>query len=99
MKKIIEKIIRLRNPGFGFDPDLNSGSVIQFLWIQMWNIIRALSMLVYLRNPKWAMFGSSVRMFNLSRIKWGRFLRLGHRVHLSALGKEGITLGNNVGIG
>ena len=99
MKKIIEKVIRLRNPSFHFDPDLNNTSMIQFVWIQGWNMVRALRLLIYFRNPKWAMFGPGVRMFNLPGIRWGKFLKLGKRVYVSALGKEGIAFGNNVGIG
>lgn len=40
-----------------------------------------------------------VSFFNLPRIKWGTFLKLGSHVHISALGKGEVTLGNSVGIG
>lgn len=99
MRKIIEKVIRLRNPSFHFDPDLNNTSMIQFVWVQGWNMVRALRLLIYFRSPKWAMFGPGVRMFNLPGIRWGKLLKLGKRVYVSALGKEGITFGNNVSIG
>jgi acetyltransferase-like isoleucine patch superfamily enzyme len=99
MKKIIEQAIRLRNPSFRFDPALNSVALLQFAWNQGWNMIRPLRLLLYFRNPQWAMFGPGVRFFNLPGIKWGKFLKLGKRVYVSALGKEGIAFGNNVGIG
>jgi acetyltransferase-like isoleucine patch superfamily enzyme len=99
MKKAIEMVIRLRNPSFHFDPELNNTSLLQFVWIQVWNMVRALRLLIYFRSPKWAMFGPGVRLFNLPGISWGKFLKLGKQVYISALGKEGISFGNNVGIG
>ena len=35
----------------------------------------------------------------ISKIKWGKFLRLGNQVYVSALSKNGIHFGNNVSIG
>ncbi|MGV7105236.1 acyltransferase [Flavobacterium sp. U410] len=45
------------------------------------------------------MLGKSVNFFYLSKISWGRFLRLGNQVVVSALSKNGIRFGNNVSIG
>lgn len=46
-----------------------------------------------------AMFGKRVSFFNAPKIRFGKFLKLGNDVHLSALGRGGIVLGNHVGIG
>ncbi|GAB2557130.1 hypothetical protein GCM10027085_55380 [Spirosoma aerophilum] len=43
--------------------------------------------------------GRGVRFFNLSQIRWGRFLKLGDQVYCSAISTDGITLGDNVSIG
>lgn len=99
MKALAEKMIQLRNPHFKFDPQLNSTALIQFVYIQIIGLLRAARVLLYLRNPKGATFGKGVRFFNLPRISWGRFLKLGQHVFISALGREGVVLGNNVGIG
>lgn len=45
------------------------------------------------------MLGKRVSFFNTPKIKFGKFLKLGNDVHLSALGKMGILIGDNVGIG
>lgn len=45
------------------------------------------------------MLGKRVRFFHLAKIQFGRFLKLGDHVEMSALGSQGIVLGNNVGIG
>lgn len=99
MKSLAEKIIRLRNPQFRFDPDLNTAAFLQFSWVQLIGLLRGFRVLLYMRNPKGATFGAGVRFFNLPRIKWGRFLKLGRGVYISGLGREGVVLGNNVGIG
>lgn len=46
-----------------------------------------------------AILGSHVKFFNSSKIKFGKYLKLGDHVYISALGKEGVFFGNNVGIG
>ena len=99
MKNLIEKIIRLRNPGFRFDVNLNSTALYSFVWGQIWSLIRGWKMMLFFRNPKMAMLGKRVQFFNLAKIKFGRFMKLGDQVYLSALGSEGITLGDNVGLG
>jgi acetyltransferase-like isoleucine patch superfamily enzyme len=45
------------------------------------------------------MLGKGVSFFNSSKIKWGKFLRLGNQVYVSALSKNGIHFGDNVSIG
>lgn len=99
MKMIIEKIIRYRNPQFRFDPNLNRFALIQFSWIQFWSLFRGLRLLFFLKNPKGALLGSGVRFFNIPKIHFGKFMKLGRHVYLSALGKDGVFFGNNVSIG
>ena len=99
MKKIIEYIIRLRNPQFRFDSALNSTALIQFVWIQFWSLLRGLSLLFQFKNPKGAILGIGVRFFNMPKINFGKFLKLGTRVYISALGKKGVSFGDNVSIG
>ncbi len=99
MKSIVQKIIQLRNPNFKFDEALNSGALLQFIWIQVGYLFRGLKVLFLFRKPKGMMLGKGVSFFNISKIKWGKFLRLGNQVYVSALSKNGIHFGNNVSIG
>ena len=99
MKKVIEKAIRLRNPHFEFDKSISSFMLIQFLTDQLKSTLRGFKVLVFLKNPKYMLLGKRVTFFNLPGIKWGKFLKLGNHVHISALGKQGVSFGNNVGIG
>lgn len=99
MKLLIEKIIQKRNPSFKFDASLSTQTLISFTWVQFWGIFRGLKLLFYFKNPKMASLGKRVSFFNTSKIKFGKYLKLGNDVRLNALGKQGIMLGNNVGIG
>jgi acetyltransferase-like isoleucine patch superfamily enzyme len=99
MKKLILKIIHLRNPNFQFDESLNTSALIQFIWIQICSLLRGCTVLFLFRNPKGMLLGKGVSFFNTSKIKWGKFLRLGNQVFLSALSKNGIQFGDNVSIG
>lgn len=99
MKIFIEKIIKLRNPTFTFDTNLTNYSLFQFLYLQVVSIIRGLKAIAYLKNPKGLLLGKNVHFFNIPAIKWGKYLKIGDNVYISALGQNGITFGNNVGIG
>lgn len=99
MKKLFEKIIQLRNPKFKFDEALNDYALFQFLWIQAWSMLRGMKFILLGKNPKAAILGRNVRFFNAPKIYFGKFLKLGNNVYVSALSKNGVTFGNNVGIG
>lgn len=99
MKAIIQLIIQLRNPNFKFDKDLNNRALVQFIWIQISCLLRGLKVLLFLKNPKGLLLGKGVVFFNISKINFGKFLRLGNQVYVSALSKNGINFGDNVSIG
>lgn len=99
MKTIIQSIIKRRNPNFTFDENLSSYALMQFILIQLKAVFRGLKVICYLKNPAGMMLGKKVSFFNLPNIKWGKFLKLGDHVDVSALGKQGVIFGNNVGIG
>lgn len=99
MRTIIEKIIQFRNPNFRLNSAISSIALISYLYSNIWSVIRGCKLIVFGKNPKMALLGSNVKFFNLAKIQFGKFLKLGDHVFISALGKEGILIGNNVGIG
>jgi acetyltransferase-like isoleucine patch superfamily enzyme len=99
MKTVLQKVIQLRNPDFRFDPNLNTFAILQFIWIQLWCLIRGLKVVFLLKKPKGLMLGKQVHFFNSPKIAWGKFLRLGNHTYISALSTKGICFGNNVSIG
>lgn len=99
MKNLIQKAIRRRNPSFSFDPTLGNVALCSFIWTQCWGLLRGLKLLLLLKKPKMAMIGKRVSFFNSPKITFGRFLKVGNDVHISALGKHGVWMGDNVSIG
>jgi acetyltransferase-like isoleucine patch superfamily enzyme len=99
MKKLIQKVIQMRNPSFRFDDALNGGASVQFIFTQALALTRGLRLLLYFKNPKGALLGRGVRFFNLSKIVYGKFLKLGDHVYISALATQGVFIGDQVGIG
>jgi acetyltransferase-like isoleucine patch superfamily enzyme len=99
MKRILEQIIQYRNPNFKFDETLGLAPILEFVWMQVRCLLRGLKVLFSFRKPRGMMLGRGVSFFYMSKIKWGKFLRLGDFVFVSALSKNGIQFGNNVSIG
>jgi len=99
MRKLVERIVQLRNPNFRLDPALGSLVLLRFVWLQAWSLVRGWKLLLLFKNPRMALLGRGVRLFNSPDIRFGKFMKLGDQVQLSALGKQGIQLGHNVGIG
>lgn len=99
MRKIIERIVQFRNSNFKLNPSISSLTVINFVWSTFWSLVRGCKLLLVGKNPKMALLGRHVKFFNTSRITFGKYLKLGDNVFVSALGKEGIIFGDNVGIG
>jgi acetyltransferase-like isoleucine patch superfamily enzyme len=69
------------------------------MFIQLFSVLRGLKVMFFFKKPSGLLLGRNVRFFNVPNIKWGRFLKLGDHVYISALGKKGVRFGNNVGIG
>ncbi len=99
MKRLIQQIVKVRNPNFKFDESLNGHNLTEFAINQVLAIVRGCFILFRFKLPKFMLRGRNVHFIACSRIKYGRFLKLGNNVTLSGLGKKGLSIGNNVGIG
>lgn len=99
MKKWIEQLVQRRNPAFAFDKQVRFGHILYFLYLQCIALLRGCKVCLRGRHPRQMMLGRGVRFHFTGAITWGRFLKLGDYVTLSALGTQGIQLGHNVGIG
>lgn len=99
MKALVQHIVRFRNPDFTFDSAVDSRILLEFIGNQSIAILRGLLIILRLKLPKFMLRGKNVKFIAAGRISFGKFLKLGDNVTLSGLGKEGIKLGNNVGIG
>jgi acetyltransferase-like isoleucine patch superfamily enzyme len=99
MKNILLYFIRKRNPDFVIDNAIRSRFLLGYLLSLAIKVIRGNKLFFKGRNPKGMIISSGVNITYLSKIQWGKFLKLGRNVSLSGLGKEGITFGDNVSIG
>jgi len=99
MKNILIHFVRKRNPNFTIDTFLSTWFVIGFILSLGLKVLRGSTMLFFGKNPKGMILSSGVSMTCMSRISWGKYTKIGKNVKLSGLGKEGITLGDNVSIG
>lgn len=99
MKRLLTKIVQLRNPHFRLDPSVSLVLLLEWSKTNFWNLFRGTSVILRLRKPKKLMLERRVSFFNLSRIKWGAYVRIGRDAFLSAMGREGIKIGDHVSIG
>jgi acetyltransferase-like isoleucine patch superfamily enzyme len=99
MRVLLEKIIRFRNPNFKLHQDISSATILSFFCINFWSLLRGCKLIFSGNNPRFAILGSHVKFFNVSKIQFGKYLKLGDYVYVSALGKKGVSFGENVGIG
>ena len=79
--------------------DISSATLLSFFWTNFWSLLRGCKLLLSIKNPQFAILGSHVKFFNASKIQFGKYLKLGDNVYVSALGKQGVSFGDNVGIG
>jgi len=99
IRRLIEGAVQFRNPHFRIHPAVNGMALLSFIWTTVWSLVRGLIWIFHGKQPGMAIHGKGVEIYNSPKISFGKYLKLGNHTFLSALGTEGITLGNNVGIG
>lgn len=99
MKRFVEKLVRLRNPQFVLHSSISGSDLFQFVWTLLWCVFRGLKLMLKGKRSKMALFGRGIRISYSRKLSFGRFLKLGDHVYISAIGINGIRLGDNVSIG
>lgn len=100
MKKLIEKVIRLRNASFSFDEAISIRMILELVLDKSIMLLRSMFFnILRLRRPKLLFFGVGVRFYNYKNISLGKWVKLDDYVFLGALGKGKLRIGNNSGIG
>ncbi len=99
IRKIVEKIIKGKNPKFELDEAVTSLVIIQLIWTKFWSIFRGFKVIFHGKKPQLIFFGSGVQLFNARNMQFGKWVQLEDHVYMSALGKAKLRLGNNVKIG
>ncbi|HOY49447.1 MAG TPA: acyltransferase [Flavobacteriales bacterium] len=99
MKHLYTRLIQVRNPDFKMHEAVTGKMLWSFGIQTLCQLLRGLKVILRGRSPKMMMLGTSVKFRYFSSIQYGRMLKAGDHVLFSALGIEGIQLGNNVSIG
>ena len=99
MKILLEKLIQKKNPHFKLDESISNGVIFSLAWTKFWALIRGFRLVFFAKIPKMLFLGRGVLFFNLANIHFGKWVQLEDRVYLSGLGKQALTIGNNVRIG
>ncbi len=99
MKSLLTYITQKRNPFFSFDDAINGRILMVFFLRQLIALVRGFKVILLGKKPKWLLLGKRVKWIASNRINFGKFLKLGDNVTLSGLGKQGLQIGHNVGIG
>lgn len=98
MKQLIEKIIQLRNPDFGFDPDLK-GYMLRSLIVDKGQAVLRTVFKFPSQLTKGLMLGRRVRLINRKNIRVGKWVKIEDYAYLNALGTGQLSIGDNSSIG
>lgn len=100
IRHLVQSLARaLRRPDFSLHPSVGEWLLLGLALDEAAALARGLRLLLRLRLPRLLSLGRGVRFRNLGAIRFGRGVRLGDGVYVSALGTEGVWLGDHVGIG
>ncbi|HXG63039.1 MAG TPA: acyltransferase [Planctomycetota bacterium] len=100
IRRSVEALVRrFRRPDFIIDPSVGAGAVLSLAFELALSFLRGLRVLFAGKIPRLLLLGRGVRFFNLAGVRFGKGVRLGDGVYVSALGREGVTLGDHVSIG
>jgi acetyltransferase-like isoleucine patch superfamily enzyme len=96
---LIEKLVKLRNPEFNFDPAIPITHLLEILIRKLVAYLRAYRVLFHFRLPGKIFLGENVTIEGISNIHWGDWVQVGRDTVLSAYGTGKLLIGNNVTIG
>ncbi len=99
LKNLIIKVIRKKNPSFQLDPAVPISTFFSLVWQKTMQITRNVKVLLRGNFATHLFLGSNVKFFNLSNIKFGKWVQLEDHVYVSGLSKQPVVFGNNVRIG
>jgi len=88
LKSLIVNIIRQKNPDFKLDDTVSSKLMIELAFKKMIQKMRGAKLLLSFRLPKQIYLGRNVQFFNLSNIKFGKWVQLEDYVYVNLLNLE-----------
>ena len=98
MKKVIEKLIQLRNSNFSFDSEVDIRMILSLMFKTIFMGLRPLKYFVYGRNYMFSFIGKSVTISYAHKVKLGKWVKIEEGVLLGGLGKGYLEIGERSGI-
>ncbi len=100
IKNLIENYIKKnKNSNFSFDPAISNKLIIHLLFSKSISFLRGLRFITVNQKLNKIFVGKKLKIINKSKIFVGNNVNIGEYVTLSALGKDGIKIDDNVSIG
>jgi acetyltransferase-like isoleucine patch superfamily enzyme len=99
MKRFLEFLIQKRNPDFKFHASISAWMLLEFVFRRGLEWMRSFRLLVRGKRTTFLCLGKGVMLQFPQKMMFGKFVRIDQYTFLSALGKDGISIGNNSGIG
>lgn len=100
MKRLLQFIIRKRNPSFKFDDSISDRTLFNLILNKFFELLRGVIFLLFqFKKPGLIFVGRAVRCFNSQHIVFGKWVRIDYGVYLSGLGKGKLIIGDSSGIG
>ena len=97
--RLVNNLIKLKNPHFELDKNISGFTISYLVAGRAINYLRSFRLLFYLIFPRFLFLGKGVKLDVVRNIKFGKWIQLHDYVYLSAMGKDNLTIGNNVSIG
>ncbi len=98
-KSLITNIIRQKNPNFKLDESVSMSLILELVIQKITQKTRSVKLLLHGKSAQQMFLGKGVQFFNLSNIKFGKWIQLEDYVYVSGLSKQPVEFGNNVRIG
>jgi len=92
-------MIRRRNPGFHFSPQVTTSLLLGLGWEYARSQFRALRLLAYGHPAAFRFIGLRTKIVMGKQLRLGRWVRIGESCTLSAFGQEALQIGDRSGIG
>lgn len=99
LRKLIVRVIKIKNPHFELDKSISGLTLASLVIGRAINYFRSLRLLFCLKIPKLLFLGKGVKLHIVSNMKFGRWVQIHDYAYLSALGRQQLSIGNNVSIG
>lgn len=99
IQSIVLKNIQKKSPTFRFDQQINWRILLELIVQKVVQQTRSLRLLLQGVVPNKIFIGRSVKLSYVSNIQFGKWVQLEDHVHISALCKAPLKIGNNVKIG